>query len=410
MDEIDKLEQRIADLEKNQLRLDGLERGRLIQDEEVYNLTQRMNRLEETLFGKTNTLQNKAHNQSKQNISQQNVQIIAQPAVRPRRTSQKVKLIVAGGLFQNGYKDGKPQWDWRDDSLTLNYSGNKITMESQKLMSSRHSQMCGVLYEDHFHIIGGNTEKGPTGDHLRYHHGGWIRDVGLSRARYGAFCGVFRGRIWTCTGSSLDNNGEKVLYKSCDSWAQGDTHWVAGTALYAASAVTPTGLFLIGGNVESLDDPDTVHFMHITKQPADFWHRGPEPEINRGIASATAVVLDIDIYLVGGYDQVTKEIKREIMMLEHNHVPIKSKWKVVGHLNYPRHGLNALPVARTKFAVIGGHSNSTELPFISVFDASNPSSISNSNTSIRVRSSAAAACPTRFFAAAARIPSHKSAP
>ena len=46
-------------------------------------------------------------------------------------------------------------------------------------------------------------------------------------------------------------------------------------------------------------------------------------------------------------------------MLEHNHVPIKSKWKVVGHLNYPRHGLNALPVARTKFAVIGGHSNST---------------------------------------------------
>ena len=41
-----------------------------------------------------------------------------------------------------------------------------ISVESQKLMSSRHSQMCGVLYEDHFHIIGGNTEKGPTGDHL----------------------------------------------------------------------------------------------------------------------------------------------------------------------------------------------------------------------------------------------------
>lgn len=115
------------------------------------------------------------------------------------------------------------------------------------------------------------------------------------------------------------------------------------------------------------------------------------------------------------------------MLLEHNHVPIKSQWIVVGHLNFPRYGLNALPVARTKFAVIGGGSNSTgtisdfalskshalsvkhnlELPFISVFDASNPRAISNSKTSIRVKSSAAAACPTRFYAAAARIPSHK---
>ena len=114
------------------------------------------------------------------------------------------------------------------------------------------------------------------------------------------------------------------------------------------------------------------------------------------------------------------------MLLEHNHVPIKSQWKVVGHLNFPRYGLNALPVARTKFAVIGGGSNSTgkisdllskslallvkhnlELPFISVFDASNPRAITNSKTSIRVKSSAAAACPTRFYAAAARIPSHK---
>jgi N-acetylneuraminic acid mutarotase len=77
--------------------------------------------------------------------------------------------------------------------------------------------------------------------------------------------------------------------------------------LYAASAVTPTGLFLIGGNVEALEDPDTVHFMHITKQPADFWHKGPEPEINRGIKGASAVVLDIDIYLMGGFDQLTKE-------------------------------------------------------------------------------------------------------
>ena len=108
-------------------------------------------------------------------------------------------------------------------------------------------------------------------------------------------------------------------------------------------------------------------------------------------------------------------------------MPIKSKWIVVGHLNFPRYGLNALPVARTKFAVIGGGSNSTgkivdfafhkildtvrkndsELPFISVFDASNPKAISNSKTSIRVKSSAAAACPTRFYAAAARIPLHK---
>ncbi len=47
------------------------------------------------------------------------------------------------------------------------------------------------------------------------------------------------------------------------------------------------------------------------------------------------------------------------MLLEHNHVPIKSKWIVVGHLNFPRYGLSALPVARTKFAVIGGGSNST---------------------------------------------------
>ena len=89
-------------------------------------------RLEATFYGKI-----RASPDDGDAFGTEERQVEGQPAVRPRRTSQRVKLIIAGGVFQvsqfpndffniSTFQNGR-QYNWRDDSLTLNYSGSRIT-------------------------------------------------------------------------------------------------------------------------------------------------------------------------------------------------------------------------------------------------------------------------------------------
>ena len=81
--------------------------------------------------------------------------------------------------------------------------------------------------------------------------GKWEFSVPMSQKRESFICDIYRGRIWACGGE----NRQFSPTRTCESWHPGEAAWRGEISMnelrfMGTSAVTPVGLFAIGGNGE----------------------------------------------------------------------------------------------------------------------------------------------------------------
>ena len=55
-----------------------------------------------------------------------------------------------------------------------------------------------------------------------------------------------------------------------------------------------------------MTNPQSTVYMPIVSGKDDGWQIGPEPDILRGTLGSSAIVIDSDIYLIGGYEPRTE--------------------------------------------------------------------------------------------------------
>ena len=73
------------------------------------------------------------------------------------------------------------------------------------------------------------------------------------------------------------------------------------------------GLFVFGGNVNNLTDPQTVLYLPIINTARqEKWLPGPEPEILRGTIGSSAIVINSNIFVIGGYEPRTERYLRTV--------------------------------------------------------------------------------------------------
>ena len=146
------------------------------------------------------------------------------------------------------------------------------------------SHCCGVVFNGQFHLLGGQTKRSNdmSGDvesniHQVYRGGKdggkWEFSVPMSQKRESFICDIYRGRIWACGGE----NRQFSPTRTCESWHPGEAAWRGEIAMnelrfMGTSAVTPVGLFAIGGNGEYCseycsDDTVLTALKHLFQNP-----------------------------------------------------------------------------------------------------------------------------------------------
>merc|ERR1719487_1364214 len=144
----------------------------------------------------------------------------------------------------------------------------------------------------------------------------WEISIPMGTKRESFVCNIFLGRIWACGGQTKPHRPTN----SCESWKPGESRWNSESEMkemrfMGSSAVTPAGLFALGGNVIDVDNPKSIEYYSILRQK---WLYGPEPPILRGTVGSTAFVIKNDIYMVSGWEHISKRLRSEILRFKYS--------------------------------------------------------------------------------------------